>query len=175
MRAIPLSLKEANAFVTLHHRHHRPVRFHLFSIGAQNKDNRLVGIVIVMRPVAQGRTFDGRMAEISRLATDGTKNVCSFLLARAARAAFAMGYYAIQTYTLPEEGGVSLRAAGWEFGALTEGKSWSTDRRKRSDAYPIGPKHRWWKVRHDIRARFLATPNGRQYASVLAEKERDDA
>lgn len=163
MNAIPLKLAEANAFVAAHHRHHKPVRFHLFSIGAQDKSGQLIGAAIVMRPVSQGRSFDGRMAEVCRLATDGTKNACSFLLARAARAAFEMGYYAIQTYTLPEEGGGSLRASGWHHSAVTEGKPWSTGRRSRSDDHPIGPKHRWWKVRPDIAARFYATPAGREY------------
>lgn len=53
------------------------------------------------------------IAEVSRLATDGTRNACSILYAAAARACDAMGFDSIQTYTLPEEGGASLRAAGW--------------------------------------------------------------
>ena len=32
--AVPLTLKEANAFVAQYHRHHRPVVGHKFSIGA---------------------------------------------------------------------------------------------------------------------------------------------
>lgn len=167
MRAAPLKLSEANAFVAQHHRHHKPVRFHLFSIGATVAGN-LVGVVIVMRPVNQSRSFDGGMAEVSRLATDGTKNACSFLLARAARAAFEMGYTAIQTYTLPEEGGASLIAAGWHHSTVTEGKPWTTNNRRRSDNHPIGPKHRWWKVRADVAARFYATPAGCEYREINA-------
>jgi hypothetical protein len=53
MNAIPLKLAEANAFVAAHHRHHKPVRFHLFSIGAQDKSGQLIGAAIVMRPVSQ--------------------------------------------------------------------------------------------------------------------------
>ena len=52
--------------------------------------------------------------EVTRLCTDGTKNACSFLYGKAARAAFALGYRRIGTYTLPDEGGASLRAAGWK-------------------------------------------------------------
>jgi hypothetical protein len=62
----------------------------------------------VARNTDQTYTF-----EVTRLVTDGTKNACSFLYARAARAAEAMGARRIQTFTLPEEGGGSLRAAGW--------------------------------------------------------------
>lgn len=174
MIAAPLKLAEANAFIAKHHRHHKPVRFHLFSVGVQDEDGRLIGAAIVMRPVSQGRNFDGRMAEVCRLATDGTKNACSFLLARAARAAFEMGYMAIQTYTLPEEGGASLRAAGWHYNAETEGKPWSTGRRKRNDAHPIGNKHRWWKVRSDIASRFFATPEGKEYLTALKREGQSD-
>lgn len=39
----PVSLAEANAFVALHHRHHKPVTGHKFSIGCA-KDGQLVGV-----------------------------------------------------------------------------------------------------------------------------------
>jgi hypothetical protein len=72
-----LDLGEANAFVREYHRHHKPVIGHLFSIGAA-LDGVIVGVAIVGRPVARGRD-DGVTAEITRLATDGTRNACSFL------------------------------------------------------------------------------------------------
>ena len=56
---------------------------------------------------------DGFTLEVNRLCSDGTKNTCSILYAAAARAARAMGYRKIITYTLDTESGVSLRAAGW--------------------------------------------------------------
>ena len=40
---VPVSLKEANAFVSAHHRHHRPVTGHKFSIGCE-QNGRLVGV-----------------------------------------------------------------------------------------------------------------------------------
>ena len=86
---IPVSLKEANAFVAAHHRHHRPVTGHKFSIGCEC-DGRLVGVVIAGRPVS--RYLDnGLTLEVTRLCTTGEKNVCSMLYAAAARAAKAMG------------------------------------------------------------------------------------
>lgn len=48
----PISLKEANAFVAAHHRHHRPVVGHKFSIGC-SAGGALVGVVIVGRPVSR--------------------------------------------------------------------------------------------------------------------------
>lgn len=113
-----ISLKEANDFVQALHRHHPPVVGHKFSIGCEIESidgNRpvLVGVVIVGRPVSRHRD-DGMTLEVTRLCTDGTKNACSFLYGKAARAAFALGYRRIGTYTLPDEGGASLRAAGWK-------------------------------------------------------------
>ena len=49
---IPITLKEANEFVENHHRHHKPVVGHKFSIGVE-KDGQLRGVCIVGRPVAR--------------------------------------------------------------------------------------------------------------------------
>lgn len=108
---IPISLSEANTFVATWHRHHKPVVGHKFSIGCE-ADGRLAGVAIVGRPVSR-YLDDGKTLEVNRLCTDGTKNACSFLYAAAARAARAMGYQRIITYTLDTEGGASLHAAGW--------------------------------------------------------------
>lgn len=86
----PISFREACAFVTQFHRHHKPPQGHKFSIAAREGDN-VVGVVIVGRPIAR-MTDDGWTAEVTRLATDGTKNACSILYAAAWRAARAMGY-----------------------------------------------------------------------------------
>jgi hypothetical protein len=76
--------------------------------------------------------------------TDGTPNVCSLLYARVARIAHAMGYERVQTYTLPEEGGASLRAAGWRLESeRAGGGSWSRTSRRRVDAHPTEQKWRW--------------------------------
>jgi len=124
-----ISLDEANAFVADIHRHHPPVVGHLFSIGAFAGE-RLVGVVIVGRPVARMRD-DGLTAEVTRLCTDGTRNACSFLYGRASRAAFALGFTRIGTYTLPEEGGASLRASGWTLIGERGGGEWSSPSRPR--------------------------------------------
>lgn len=52
MCIIPISLKDANAFVAEHHRHHKPVVGHKFSIGCA-QDGLLVGVAIVGRPVSR--------------------------------------------------------------------------------------------------------------------------
>jgi hypothetical protein len=90
------------------------------------------------------------VAEVTRLATDGTRNACSILYAAAARACDAMGFNSIQTYTLPTEGGHSLRAAGWECEGEAGGGDWnrggeSTHKGRRTDQ-PMEVKWRWRKV-----------------------------
>jgi hypothetical protein len=138
LQPVPLDLESANAFVSLHHRHHLPVIGHKFSIGAAVGD-RLVGVVIVGRPVSRIRD-NGWTLEVTRLATDGTRNSCSFLYGAAARAAFALGYRRIGTYILASEPGTSLAAAGWRQVGEVKGRSWSCVSRPRIDKHPTSDK-----------------------------------
>jgi hypothetical protein len=148
LHTVPLSLEEANAFVKRHHRHHKPVPGHKFSIGVAdigahphgNEDIR--GVCIVGRPVSRIRD-DGLTLEITRLCTDGTPNACSKLYGAAAKAAFALGYKRIGTYTLPEEGGASLRASGWKCIGEAGGGSWNVPSRPRVDTAPTQRKLLW--------------------------------
>jgi hypothetical protein len=112
LEIVPVTLAEANSFVEALHRHSRPVVGHRFSVGVA-LSGQLVGVAIVGRPVAPALD-DGRAAEITRVCTDGTPNAASKLYGAARRAALALGYGPIYTYTLPEEGGSSLRAAGFK-------------------------------------------------------------
>jgi hypothetical protein len=131
----------ARAFVAEHHRHHTPPVGHLFSLGAYEGE-RLCGVAIVGRPVSRHRD-DGLTAEITRLCTDGTRNAASFLLGRAAKAAFALGFTRIGTYTLKREPGTSLVAAGWTKIAEVVGRSWDTPSRRRTDKHPTEDKLLW--------------------------------
>ena len=141
---VPVSLKEANAFVEKHHRHHKSVVGHKFSLGCV-KAGELVGVAIVGRPVS--RYLDnGKTLEVTRLCTTGEQNVCSFLYGAAARAAKALGYEKIITYTLDDEPGVSLRAAGWLCAGLAGGISWSGQRRATPGQYPAQMKKRYEKT-----------------------------
>ena len=90
LELVPISLKEANAFVQRHHRHHKPVVGHKFSVAAA-VNGEIVGVTIVGRPVSR-YLDDGWTLEVNRLCTDGTNNACSFLYAAAWRAARNMGY-----------------------------------------------------------------------------------
>ena len=141
---IPLELADANKFVQEFHRHHDPVYRDKFRIGAV-VDNELVGVVQVGRPVSRNLD-DGKTVEVVRLCTDGTKDVCSFLYAKAARIAKEMGYRKIITYILDSESGVSLKAAGWKQEAVTKGGEWNRRSRPRNTTAPTVPKKRYGKV-----------------------------
>lgn len=144
MRLVPVSLKAANAFVEKHHRHHKPVAGHKFSIGCE-KDGQLVGVAIVGRPVSR-YLDDGMTLEVNRLCTTGEKNTCSMLYAAAARAAKAIGYKKIITYTLDTEPGTSLRAAGWVCAGPAGGRRWTGQRKPAVDLYPAQMKLRYEKL-----------------------------
>ena len=121
LRLKHVELKEANAFVEQHHRHHKRIQGHRFSLGVED-DGKLVGVCIVGRPV--GGQHQSDWVEVTRMCTDGTKDACSFLYGAAARAAKSLGFQRIQTYILKEEPGVSLKASGWKFDRMSHPIGW---------------------------------------------------
>jgi len=137
----PITLAEAKEFVRLHHRNHAPVVGHKFSIAVSEGDI-VRGVAIIGRPVA--RLLDnGWTLEVNRVATDGAKNACSMLYGAAWRAAKAMGYKRLITYTLQHEGGASLRAAGWICLGEAGGGNWNVKSRPRIDTQHQQKKLRW--------------------------------
>lgn len=141
MIVVPMTLREARTYVDREHRHHKAPQGGLFAIGLAD-DSGVVGVVIVGMPVAR-MLADGWTCEVTRLATDGSRNACSMLYRAAWRAARAMGYRRLVTYTLPEEGGSSLRAAGFTLIGAAGGGSWSRGSRPRVDTHPTQSKLRW--------------------------------
>jgi hypothetical protein len=128
----PVSFRDATAFVQRFHRHHKPPHGMKFAIGAA-AHGELVGVAIVGRPVA--RLFDDSWTlEVNRTCTDGHANVNSMLYGAAWRAAKALGYRRLITYTLASESGASLRAAGWTVVAERRAKpGWDRPSRPRDD------------------------------------------
>lgn len=139
---VPLTQREANEFVRRWHRHHKAPRGDVFRIGASTDGGEIVGVAIVGRPVAR-QLDDGWTLEVLRLCTDGHRNACSFLYAACWRTARAMGWKKLVTYTLPAEGGASLRAAGWKCIGEAGGGTWSRRTRPRVDTHPTQMKLRW--------------------------------
>ena len=93
---LPISLRDANAFVLAHHRHSGQVRGCKFCVAVVDDLDAVHGVAIVGRPVAR-RLDDGKTAEVTRLCTDGIANGCSLLYSRCARIAKLMGYQKIIT------------------------------------------------------------------------------
>lgn len=156
---VPISIREASQFVAHHHRHHRPPRGALFALGA-DVDGTLVGVALVGRPVGRGMQ-DGRTVEVIRLAVDTSqcrcasadtphdqhcpvRNACSFLYGRARRAAAALGYQRVITYTRQDESGASPRGAGYEQTALLPARSYEGQvSRPRFDRSTPATRVRW--------------------------------
>ena len=141
MELRPITIRAASRFVAEHHRHHDAPQGARFALSAWH-DGNLVGVAMVGRPVS--RMLDnGLTAEVIRVATDGTRNACSFLYGAAKRAAQALGYRKVVTYTLIEESGASLRAVGWNRVGVAGGGSWSRPSSPRADHHPLQQKIRW--------------------------------
>jgi len=141
LAVIPISLEEANAFVSEHHRHHKPVPGHKFSVAIAEGET-VRGVAIVGRPVSR-MTDDGWTLEVNRCCTDGVRNGCSMLYRTSWRSALAMGYRKLITYTLPDEGGASLRGAGFKLIGERGGGKWGRLSRPRIDTHPTQTKLRW--------------------------------
>lgn len=142
MKLAPISLRQANAFVEKHHRHHGGRRAYRFAVCIKGPRGGMKGVAIAGNPIAKA-LCDGLTIEVSRTCTDGTKNANSMLYGAIWRAARALGYTRMVTYTMPEESGSSLRAVGMVPDGMTEGRPWSRTKRPRTVNYPVGPKVRW--------------------------------
>lgn len=140
----PCDFKTARAFVADHHRHNRPPVGHKFSIAAYDGD-RLCGVCMVGRPV--GRYLDdGLTLEVNRCCTDGTHNACTLLYGAACRAAKALGYRRIITYTLESEPGTSLKASNWQCEGRAGGTHWTGHRYEQTEIELGEMKVRWAKI-----------------------------
>ncbi len=139
----PCTITEAKVYVRAHHRHNRPPVSGLFALSVWDGD-RLCGVVMAGRPVA--RALDnGETVELTRVCVDGTPNAASALIGAGKRAAQALGYRRVITYTLQSEPGTSLRAAGMrEAARLAARAPWSAPSRPReAGTVDRQPKIRW--------------------------------
>jgi len=145
----PITLKAANAYVALHHRHSRPVAGCRFCISAVDGDV-VVAVAIVGRPVARAMD-DGATAEVLRMCAtaEAPKGVNSMLYAACWRAWREMGGTRMLTYTLQSESGASLRGLkqqGWRPVAELSGRplGWvRSDGARQNHAIYAEPKIRW--------------------------------
>ncbi len=146
LRLVPISLAQANEHVAHWHRHSNPVIGHLFSVGAADDEGVLRAVGIAGRPVAR-HYDDGDTVEVTRVASDGTANCNSLIYGALQRASFALGYRRVITYTLADESGSSLRAAGWKvIGQRPARKGWSVPARPRDNERYVSAARQLWEV-----------------------------
>ena len=153
LTVIPISLREANDFVSTYHRHSgRTSRDGgKFAIGATTGE-QMAGVAIVGRPIAR-LLNDNYTAEVLRTCTspDAVKGTVSFLYSACWRICQAMGYRKLVTYSLQTESGSSLRGAGWKIVGETKTGGWSREGREREwKSIYDQPKFRWEKAREPI-------------------------
>ncbi len=166
MRIVPLTLREANDFVELHHRHSARTSNDggKYAIGLE-RDGVLVGVAIVGRPIARMLHVGGDTAELLRLCTspEAPKGSGSKLYARARRIWQLMGGTRMVTYTLQAESGASMRGAGHAAPAAeVKGGQWDRDSRRRQER-PIydSPKNRWDETLAEVPVGALKEAEGR--------------
>lgn len=141
MTLVPITLKEAGRIVGDWHRHNKPPKGGLFAVGCR-EDDVLVGVAIVGRPKARALQ-DGMTAEITRVSTNGARNACSMLYGACIRAAKALGYRRVFTYTLASEPGTSVRASGFVKDAdIPARETWNTPSRPRTQTNLFGEEMR---------------------------------
>lgn len=146
LTVVPSELDEANEFVRVHHRHLDPVVGHRFSLAVADESGTVRGVAIVGRPIGEYDQRGGWTLQILRSATDGCPNAPSALNAACWRAARALGYRRLLSFSLKSESGASYRAAGFKLvgeAGKRDGSGWSCRSRPRVDKAPQQRKLRW--------------------------------
>lgn len=167
-RIVPIGVTRARQFVQEHHRHNEaPSKQQVaFAVGLE-EDGELVAVATAGRPVAR-MLDDGVTLEVNRVCVEGEHaNANSMLYGALGRAARALGYERLVTYTLESESGDSLRGAGFGSPISIGSRSWGDENkasqgRLRYDYTIWGerrqsqgvPKFRWEKrlVQHAVAA-----------------------
>ena len=140
MRTRICTVKRALPFVARVHRRLPKLQGAMWAIGLWTTE--MVGVAVVGAPA---RMLAADSLCVLRVAViEGHQNGCSMLYGACSRAAKAMGADNLVTYTHGDERGVSLKAAGWIDGGLTDGGEWDCPSRPRQLALDPEPKRRWW-------------------------------
>lgn len=170
LRIVPVTWEAACEFVAEWHRHLDPPLRSIYRHGVADDRDVLRGVALTGRPVS--RLFDdGLTLEITRVATDGTRNASSMLYAAAASTCKDSGYYRVITYNLADESGESLRGAGFVLVAKRKPRpGWNMPGRPRADRGSDGVERGLWEriCNQDARAwRVVSRPPGPDRAAAL--------
>ena len=142
LRVAPITIGAARAFVDDAHSHHFAPQGAIFAVSVAEGE-RVCCVALVGRPVSRVIATGRVSAEVTRVASDGTRHAASMCIAAATRAPLSLGYRRVVSYTLLGEAGTSHLAAGWHISGLSKGGEWSRASRPRSDAAQSAPKARW--------------------------------
>lgn len=145
LTVVPCTIDQANAYVKYQHRHHGAIPVARLAFAVADEAGLVRGVAIVGRP-CNTHLDDGLTLEVRRVATDGCPNACSFLYGAAWKAARAIGYKRLVTYTLPDEGGASLRAVGWKEIKGCGGDPWKSRKRNRNENPLFLVKKTRWEI-----------------------------
>lgn len=170
LRVVPLAHGVARGFVNRHHAHHWAAQGEVFALGVLDEAGDLRCAATLGRPVSQELQAASPLnAEVTRVACargpggrpgerrpppvgasraapgpgEHAESSGSKVLGAVLRAAAALGYTRLISYTLLGESGASYRAAGWTAAAESEGGQWGSAKRPRRSATQTGPKVRW--------------------------------
>ena len=156
---VPCTIREAKKFVAAHYCHLPPPAGAVFAVGLADDEEDpdrafdhpagriLIGVALVGRPSAR-MLDDGQTLEVTRCCVaDGAHNGCSHLYGACWRAAKALGYTRLVTYTRADEPGTSLKAAGWRVVARRPAYTgWWRAARPRTDHGSAGIEHTLWEA-----------------------------
>jgi hypothetical protein len=129
--------------VERYHSHHHAPLGGLVAVG-DSDGNQVICAAMLSRPVSRILQASGACAEVHRVASDGsTPHAASMAIGAMSRAALALGWRRLVSYTLLGEAGTSYRAAGWWPTYIGEGGEWSSPSRPREASAQPGVKVRW--------------------------------
>lgn len=156
----PCTVKAALRYVAEHHRHLPKLQGGLFAASCVDPAGEVVAVAIAGNPsrVWQG---DGKIV-ITRVAATVAGNACGMLYGSLCRAAAALGYREVWTYTLPEEDGRTLKGAGFKDMGLTDGGDYGRPSRARAPAVRPEPKRRWLRTFSHSRTPLAASLKSRE-------------
>lgn len=146
----PITVKSAQRWVRETHRHLPSVQGGLFATSVWDGDGMVAAGIAGNPPrvwQGTGRIVISRVAAIPDLEPVGhhAAPACTMIYGSLCRAAKALGYREIWTYTLPHEDGASLRAAGFRYMGETKGEEWDRPSRSRAPAVSPTKKGRWMR------------------------------
>lgn len=150
---VPITGRKARFWIAEHHRHLPRLQGALFGVGVA-LDDQIVAVGCAGNPP---RVWQGsRRLVISRVAAlpdlppviDGQGEIhaapaCTMIYRALCDAARCLGYREAWTYSLPDEDGRSIKAAGFRFMGETDGGEWDCPTRPRGRAADSRPKGRW--------------------------------